>query len=218
MVRGNYKVSRGGVKRDVRDNDPHWTKEASMEYVEPNLVKLSGSDFHLEEARQDIRGFDVYDVDGDKIGTVEDFYIDREGHVTRFLDVKAGGFLGIGKKHFLIPVEEVTRNVGEEQRVTVNHDRDKVLNSPDFDPDEVPDLALQRAVYDYYGLSTPEGSSTTKITREQVAAKKEGSSAKEAKESGEEGGDGVIATVAKKAGKGAAKGAVKGAVEGVWKE
>ena len=46
-----------------------------MEYVEPNLVKLSGSDFHLEEDRQDIRGFDVYDVDGDKIGTVEDFYI-----------------------------------------------------------------------------------------------------------------------------------------------
>jgi hypothetical protein len=36
-----------------------------MEYVEPNLVKLSGSDFHLEEAWQDIRGFDAYDVDGD---------------------------------------------------------------------------------------------------------------------------------------------------------
>jgi sporulation protein YlmC with PRC-barrel domain len=189
-----------------------------VEYVEPNLVKLSGSDFHLEESRQDIRGFDIYDSDDDKIGAVEDFYIDREAHVTRFLDVKAGGFLGIGKKHFLIPVEEVTRNVGEEQRVTVNHDRDKVLNSPDFDPDEVPDLALQRAVYDYYGLSTPEGSSTTKITREQVAAKKEGSSAKEAKESGEEGGDGVIATVAKKVGKGAAKGAVKGAAKEVWKK
>ena len=67
-----------------------------MEYVEPNLVKLSGSDFHLEEARQDIRGFDVYDVNGDKIGTVGDFYIDRDGHVTRFLDVEAGGFIWIG--------------------------------------------------------------------------------------------------------------------------
>src|SRR5215212_4448948 len=161
-----------------------------MEYVEPNLVKLSGSDFHLEEARQDIRGFYVNDVNGDKIGTVEDFYIDREGHVTRFLDVKAGGFLGIGKKHFLVPIEEVTRNVSEEDRVTVNHDRDKVLDSPDFDPDAMPDLGFQHTVYDYYGLPTPEESSTTKITREEVAVKKE-SSAKEARDSGEKRDDGV---------------------------
>ncbi len=180
-----------------------------MEYVEPNLVKLSGSDFYLEEPRQDIRGFDVYDSDGDKIGTIEDFYIDREAHVTRFLDVKAGGFLGIGKKHFLIPVEEVTRNVGEEDRVTVNHHRDKVLDSPDFDPDVVPDVDVQRTIYDYYDRPTPEGSSTTRITRESVAAKKESSTEKQVGESPEERGDGVIATVAKKAAKGAAKGAAK---------
>ena len=187
-----------------------------MEYVEPNLVKLSGSDFHLEEPRQDIRGFDVYGIDGDKIGTVEDFYVDREAHVTRFLDVKAGGFLGVGKKHFLIPVEEVTRNVSEEDRVTVNRYREKVLDSPDFDPDAVPDLDFQRTVYDYYGLPTPEESSTTKITKEEVTVKKE-SNAKEAKESGEEGGDGVIATVAKKAAKGGAIGAAKGAAKEILK-
>lgn len=189
-----------------------------MEYVEPNLVKLGGSDFELEEPRQDIRGFDVCDLEGDKIGMVEDFYIDREACVTRFLDVKAGGFLGIGKKHFLVPVEEVTRNVSEEDRVTVNHDRDKVLNSPDFDPSVVPELSFQHAVYAHYGLPTPEGSSTTKITREQVAAKKESSDAKEVGESRKEGGGGVIATVAKKAGTGAAKGAVKGAAKEVWKK
>ena len=178
-----------------------------MEYVEPNIVKLSGSDFQLEDPKQDIRGFDVYDVDGDKIGSVEDFYVDREVLVTRFLDVKAGGFLGIGKKHCLIPVEDVTRNMGEEERVRVNHDRDKVLESPDFDPEVVPDLGFQRTIYSHYGRPFPEGSST-KTTRENVAAEREGS---------EEGGDGVIARVAKKAGKGAAKGAVKGAAKGVVK-
>ncbi len=189
-----------------------------MEYVEPNLVKLSSSDFDLEEPRQDIRGFNVYDRNGDKIGVVQDFYIDREAHVTRFLDVKAGGFLGMGKKHFLIPAEEVTRNVGqEEERVTVNHDRDKVLGSPDFDPDEVPELGLQRAVYGYYGRPTPEGSSATKITREPVAAKKESSSAKTEK-SREEEDEGVVATVTKRAAKGAAKGALKGAAKGVFKK
>jgi sporulation protein YlmC with PRC-barrel domain len=189
-----------------------------MEYIEPNLVKLSGSDLHLEEAWQDIRGFDVYDVDGDKIGTVRDFYIDREAHVTRFLDVEAGGFLGLGKKRFLIPVEEVTRNVSEADRVTVNHHRDTVLNSPDFDPEVVPDTAFQRNVYDHYGRPVPEGSSTTKITREEVAAKKGSGSTADEGENPKEGGDGVIAAVAKKAGKGAAKGAVKGAAKEVWKK
>jgi hypothetical protein len=47
-------------------------KEAAMEYVEPNIVKLSNSNFQLEESWQDIRGFDVQDVEGDKIGSVED--------------------------------------------------------------------------------------------------------------------------------------------------
>ena len=189
-----------------------------MEYVEPNLVRLSGSDFHLEEAEQDICGFDVYDVDGDKIGTVKDFYIDREAHVTRFLDVEAGGFLGVGKKRLLIPVEEVTRNVGEADRVTVNHHRDMVLDSPDFDPEVVPDEALQRNVYGHYGRPTPEGSSTTKITREEVAAKKRSGVTADEGESRKEGGARVIVTVAKKDGKGAARGALKGAAKEVWKK
>ena len=189
-----------------------------MEYVEPNLFRLSSSDFDFEEPWQNICGFDVYDIEGDKIGTVEDFYVDREAHVTRFLEVKAGGFLGIGKKHFLIPVEEVTRKASEEDRVTVNHERDKVLDSPDFDSDVVPDLSFQRTVYAHYGRSAPEGSSTTKISREQIAAKKKNSDAKEVDKSHEEGGGGVIATVAKKAAKGAAKGAARGAAKEVWKK
>ena len=184
-----------------------------MEYVEPNIFKLSESDYQLEEPRQDIRGFDVYDSNDEQIGSVEDFYIDREAHVTRFLDVSAGGFLKIGKKHFLIPVEEFTRDLSEEERVRVNHDREKVLDSPEFDPEEVPDLDFQRAIYAYYDRPIPEDSSTTKITREEVAAKEERIDAEEVQKSGEEEGAGVIASVVRKAGKGAAKGAMKGAAK-----
>jgi sporulation protein YlmC with PRC-barrel domain len=188
-----------------------------VEYVEPNIFKLSESDYELEGPRQDILGFEVYDNNGEQIGSVEDFYIDRETHVARFLDVSAGGFLKIGKKHFLIPVEEFTRDVSEEDRVTVNQDRDKVLGSPDFDPDKVPDLGFQRTIYDYYGRPVPQASSTTKVTREEVAAKKEGAEVKEVEKNDEEEGGGVAASVAKKVGKGAAKGAMRGAVKELWK-
>ena len=115
-----------------------------------NLTKLSEVDLPLEESWQDIRGLDVYDIQDEQIGSVEDLYVDREARQPRFLVVSAGGFLGIGKKQFLIPVEEVSRDMDEE-RVTVTVPRDKVVNSPEFDPDVVPNLDLQRAIHAYYG-------------------------------------------------------------------
>jgi sporulation protein YlmC with PRC-barrel domain len=114
-----------------------------------NLTKLTEVDLLLEEPWQDIRGLEVYDVNGEQIGSVEDLYVDRESRLPRFLEVSAGGFLGIGKKHFLIPIEEVSREMGED-RVTVNQPRDKVVESPDFDPDDVANPDIQRAIHAYY--------------------------------------------------------------------
>jgi sporulation protein YlmC with PRC-barrel domain len=119
-----------------------------------NLVKLSEEDLHLDEPWQDIRGLDVYDVDGEQIGSVEELYVERDSRLPRFLVVSAGGFLGVGKKHFLVPVEEVSRDMGEQERVTLNWDRDKVVSSPNFEADEVPPSDVQRAVLAYYGLHT----------------------------------------------------------------
>src|SRR5215208_3820851 len=116
-----------------------------------NLTKLSESDLPLEESWQDIRNLAVYDVAGEQIGSVEDLYVDRETRLASYLVVSAGGFLGVGKKTFLVPVEEVSRDVGEE-RVTIQVPKEKVLNAPEFDPDRgVPAADLQRAIDAYYG-------------------------------------------------------------------
>jgi ribosomal 30S subunit maturation factor RimM len=116
-----------------------------------NLTKLSQTDLPLEEPWQDMRGLDVYDIQDEQIGSVADLYVDREVRLASYLVVSAGGFLGIGKKHFLIPVEEVSRDVSED-RVTITVQKEKVLNSPEFDPDVgVPDADLQRAIDAYYG-------------------------------------------------------------------
>jgi sporulation protein YlmC with PRC-barrel domain len=116
-----------------------------------NLTKLSETDLPLEEPWQDIRELDVYDNRDQQIGSVQDLYVDQQARQPRFLVVSGGGFLGLGKKHFLIPVEDVSRDVGEE-RVTVTQPREKVLDSPEFDPDiGVPNPDLQRAIEAYYG-------------------------------------------------------------------
>ena len=116
-----------------------------------NLTKLSELDVPLEESWQDTRGLDVYDIADEQIGRVEDLYVYRESRLAKYLIVSAGGLLGVGKKHFLIPVEEVSRDVGEDQ-VRVNQNREKVLNSPEFEPDVgVPAPDVQRAIEAYYG-------------------------------------------------------------------
>ena len=115
------------------------------------LTKLSEFDLPLEESWQDMRGLDVYDMRDQQIGSVEDLYVDRQARFARYLIVSAGGFLGIGKKTFLVPVEEVSRNVGQE-RVTIQVPKEKVLNSLEFDPDVgVPNADVQRAIDAYYG-------------------------------------------------------------------
>jgi sporulation protein YlmC with PRC-barrel domain len=122
---------------------------------QPNLVNLNDTDLHLDEPWHGLRGLDVYDDNDDQVGSVEGVSVDRDQRQARLLDMAAGGVLGVGKKHFLVPVEDVKRDVDAE-RVTVEHPKDKVVESPEFDPDYGPKLDLQRAVYAYYGHSFPE--------------------------------------------------------------
>ena len=120
----------------------------------PVLVRLSDSGLVLEDLTQDVRGLDVYDEDGDQIGTVEDLYADAEERKVRFLDVSAGGFLGLGERRFLIPVEAVSE-VREDGVVVVDQKRRKVAESPLFDADVVPQPPYHDELYEYYGYLPP---------------------------------------------------------------
>lgn len=119
---------------------------------EADLVKLSDSEYVLRDPGQDIRNLDVYDSSGEPVGSVADLYVDEEQHKVRFLDVRAGGFLGLGEKNFLIPAEAVLSV--DEEKVTVDHSRQKVVDSPPFDASVVPEADYQRDIYDYYGYGS----------------------------------------------------------------
>ena len=107
------------------------------------FVKLSDSDFVLENPEQDICGKAVYDGDGEHLGSVNDLYIDRQEREVRFLEVGTGGFLGIGEEHLLISVEAVTE-VGE-GRVTIEPGRTEKMAGPaPFDTKVAPPPAHDR--------------------------------------------------------------------------
>jgi sporulation protein YlmC with PRC-barrel domain len=92
------------------------------------LVKLGDSDFVPAKPGDDVRRKDVYDAEGQRLGSVEDLYIDRKEREVRFLEIGAGGFLGIGEKAFLVPVEAVTQVT--EDRVTIEPERTEKVEGP----------------------------------------------------------------------------------------
>jgi PRC-barrel domain len=68
---------------------------------------------------------------------VSDLYIDRHEREVRFLEVGAGGFLRMGEKHFLVPVEAVVEVADD--RVTIEPGRtEKVDGLAPFDTKVAP--------------------------------------------------------------------------------
>jgi len=107
------------------------------------LIRLGESGFVPQNPEDDLRGKDVYDAGGQRVGSVEDLYIDRQEREVRFLDVGAGGFLGIGEKRFLVPVESVVKVA--EGWVAIEAGRtEKVEGAAPFDTRVVPPPADER--------------------------------------------------------------------------
>ena len=115
------------------------------------LVRLGDSDFVPANPEDDVRGKDVYDAEGQRIGSVGDLYIERKEREVRFLEVGTGGFLGIGEKRFLVPVEEVVEVA--EDRVTIESGRtERVAGPAPFDTKVAPPTAVDRRSDDHASL------------------------------------------------------------------
>ncbi len=107
------------------------------------LVRLGDSDFVPANPEDDLRGKDVYDPEGQRIGSVDELYIDGHEREVRFVEVGAGGFLGIGEKHILVPVEAITEVA--EGWVTIEPGRTQRVAGPaPFDIKVVPPPAEER--------------------------------------------------------------------------
>ena len=56
--------------------------------------------------------------------------------------------MGLGEKHFMVPMEAVTETSGG--GVTIEQSHEKVEGSPELDTKGVPEDDYQQEVYDYY--------------------------------------------------------------------
>jgi len=104
---------------------------------------------------QRLFGTDVYEQDGDKIGSTAQVYLDNRTGDPEWVSVKTGLF---GTKETFIPLDKATLS---EDRIVVPFGKDQVKNAPKIDPDGQLSPAEEDELYRYYGLSSTGGNLDT---------------------------------------------------------
>ncbi len=103
-----------------------------------------------EEVAHRFAGYTVYDQDYEKIGTVDDLFLDQSDH-PEYIGVKMG-FLGT--RTTLIPFEMARVNDAR-QLIEVAADKETLKNGPTFDDDREITPQFENELYSYYGLKRP---------------------------------------------------------------
>lgn len=101
------------------------------------------------------RGHDVIDPTGDKIGRIEDIYLDEETNVPAWLAVRTGVF---GHRVSFVPLAEA-QPAGDD--LAVPYTRDKVKDAPHAEPDGQLSEQEEAALYEHYGLPYSDRDSDT---------------------------------------------------------
>jgi sporulation protein YlmC with PRC-barrel domain len=116
-----------------------------------NLVRLARHQ-HPAPPDQALRKKDVFDSGARHIGHVENLYVEEDSRRLRFVDVVTSGFMGLGRKHCLVPVEAITEQAPGSITLAVDQRTLESESAPAFfNPQLVPDERLQRATREHYG-------------------------------------------------------------------
>jgi hypothetical protein len=70
-----------------------------------NLIRLQRHQ-HPAPPQRELRQESVLDFSNRFLGDVANLYVD-DNRELRFVDVLARGFMGLGRKHYLVPIEAI---------------------------------------------------------------------------------------------------------------
>ena len=94
----------------------------------------------------DRRGDDLYDGDGDKIGTIEEIYLDADTDEPAWAVVQTGL---LGTKRIFVPLRDASES---EDGVTVPYQKETVKEAPEVDHDGAISKDEEAALLRHFGL------------------------------------------------------------------
>lgn len=104
-------------------------------------------------ASNKVEGTAVYNRQGDRLGTVHNFMVDKRSGQVEYAVMSFGGFLGIGESYHPLPWKVLTYDTGQGGYV-VDLDQSLLEKSPSYRSGEEPryDRAYGDRVNSYYGV------------------------------------------------------------------
>ncbi len=119
---------------------------------------MGGGDMAIDEthrliAADKVEGTNVYNQNGDSLGSVYGLMIDKVSGRVAYAVMSFGGFLGIGERYHPLPWGALTYDTSRGGYV-VDLTREQLEGAPSYASDESPweRPGYGRTVYDYYGL------------------------------------------------------------------
>ena len=107
-------------------------------------------------ASSKVEGTAVYDGDGERLGTIYNFMVNKLDGQVEYAVLQFGGLFGVGSDYYPLPWEMLTYNT-ERGGYVVDIDREALENAPSYRDNDEPvyDRDYGSQVYSYYGLSFP---------------------------------------------------------------
>jgi uncharacterized protein (TIGR02271 family) len=99
------------------------------------------------------RGQDIYDRSGDKLGSLDEIYLDAETGAPEWALVNTGLF---GTKSTFVPLRDATEDGGS---LRVPYEKSQVKDAPKVDPDGELSQQQEAELYRHYGLDYSESRS-----------------------------------------------------------
>lgn len=105
-------------------------------------------------ASSKVEGTAVYDLDGERLGTITNFMVDKRSGQAEYAVMQFGGFLGVGADYYPVPWQMLSYSTDQGGYV-VDLDKDMLEDAPHYGNNEEPnyDADYDRSVYTYYGVT-----------------------------------------------------------------
>jgi uncharacterized protein (TIGR02271 family) len=103
------------------------------------------------------RGQDLYDSNGEKIGKIEEIYVDADSGQPEWALVHTGMF---GTKSTFVPLREASDDGGA---VSVPYDKSQVKDAPNMDADGDLSRSEEDELYRYYGIASGGATGTADL-------------------------------------------------------
>lgn len=118
----------------------------------------TGSSVATEEttrliASNKVEGTAVYNRQGERLGSVYNFMVDKRSGQVEYAVLSFGGFLGIGDSYYPLPWRSLKYDTSQGGYL-VDLDKDRLQGAPSYSSSEAPDWSdpsYGRRIDDYYG-------------------------------------------------------------------